>query len=172
MAYFSTKTYGPERGLSCVMRQWAAQTHCALLHGYSLGFRFVFAAEQLDARGWVIDFGKGGFGPIRDWLHRMFDHTLLVAGDDPARPELARLAELGLAEVRVVPGASCEQLARFVFDYAEPFVRASTGGRCWVVSVECSEHGGNSALFENPEHALRQVQAEVLVQALDDLGRG
>src|SRR5690606_39574245 len=116
MAYLSTKTYGAERGLTCALRQWAADSHCALLHGYALGFRFTFAAEQLDARGWVIDFGRGGFGEIREWLHRTFDHTLLVAADDPARPELERLGALGLAEVRVAPGVSCERLAALAFE--------------------------------------------------------
>ena len=106
MAWLSTKTYGADRGLSCAWRQWAARSHCALLHGYSLGFRFTFAAEQLDERGWVIDFGKDGFGPIRDWLHETFDHTLLVAADDPERAEFLRLRDRGLAEVRILPGAA------------------------------------------------------------------
>lgn len=166
MAHLSTKTYGAERGLTCVLRQWAAETHCALLHGYSFGFRFVFAAEQLDRRGWVIDFGKGGFGPMRDWLHQMFDHTLLVARDDPARPELERLGELGLADVRVVPGTSCERLAEMVFQQAERLVLTAAGGRCWVESVECFEHGANSAIFRNPDAARRQAETETLVRAL------
>ncbi len=95
MAHLSTKTYGAERGLSCALRQWAADSHCNLIHGYSLGFKFTFAAEQLDHRGWVIDFGRDGFGAIREWLHATFDHTLLVAQDDPARGEFERFATLG-----------------------------------------------------------------------------
>ncbi|WP_333586774.1 6-carboxytetrahydropterin synthase [Phenylobacterium sp.] len=51
----------PSAGLSCAVRQWAADSHCALLHGDTLGFRFTFAAEQLDVRGWVVDFGSDGF---------------------------------------------------------------------------------------------------------------
>lgn len=167
MAYLSTKTYGAERGLTCCLRQWAADSHCALLHGYALGFRFTFAAEQLDARGWVIDFGRGGFGEIRDWLHQTFDHTLLVAADDPARPELERLGALGLAEVRVAPGVSCERLAALAFEACQPMVAAATGGRCWIESVECFEHGANSAIFRNPEAVLSQVRAEALQRLVD-----
>ncbi len=166
MAFYSTKDYGNERGLSCAMRQWSADSHCNLLHGYSLGFKFVFAAEQLDHRGWVIDFGKGGFGPVREWLHATFDHKLLVADDDPQRDELVRLGELGLAEVRVVPGASCEQLAAYVFENVQAMIHAATKGRCWVVSVECSEHGANSGIYENPAHVLKSVTAEALQAAL------
>jgi len=162
MAHLSTKTYGAERGLSCAYRQWAAESHCNLLHGYSLGFRFTFAAEQLDHRGWVIDFGKGGFGPIRDWLHQTFDHTLLIAEDDPAREDFLRLRDVGLAETRIVPSTSCERLAQFVFEQAEAIVARETRGRCWVATVECFEHGANSAIYQNPRGVLRQVSAEVL----------
>lgn len=166
MAYRSIKTYGADRGLSCAYRQWAAESHCQLLHGYSLGFVFDFAAEQLDARGWVVDFGKGGFGAIREWLHHMFDHTLLVAADDPARVEFERLQRLGLAQVRIVPGVSAEALAAHVFEHAQNLIDVATKGRCWVASVECREHGANGAVYENPEAVLRQVSAEALTRAL------
>ncbi|OHB31995.1 MAG: 6-pyruvoyl tetrahydrobiopterin synthase [Phenylobacterium sp. RIFCSPHIGHO2_01_FULL_69_31] len=167
MAFFSTKTYGADRGLSCALRQWAADSQCQLLHGYSLGFRFTFAAEQLDHRGWVVDFGAGGFGPIRSWLHETFDHALLVARDDPDRAELLRLAELGLANVRLLPATSCERIAQYVFETAQPMIAAQTKGRCWIDAVECFEHGANSAVYRNPESVRRQVSAEVL-QALAD----
>ncbi|MDO8381086.1 6-carboxytetrahydropterin synthase [Phenylobacterium sp.] len=162
MAYLSTKTYGAERGLSCALRQWAADSHCNLIHGYSLGFKFTFAAEQLDHRGWVVDFGKGGFGPIRDWLHEVFDHSLLIAQDDPARETFLNLRDLGLANARLVPGTSCEAIAQYVFAHTQPMVAAATKGRCWIESVECFEHGANSAIYANPDSVLRQVSAEAL----------
>ncbi len=166
MAYVSTKTYGAERGLSCALRQWPADSHCALLHGYSLGFKFTFAAEQLDHRGWVVDFGKGGFGAIREWLHETFDHKLLVADDDPARDEFLRLRDLGLADVRIVPGTSCEQVSAYVLNQTQPMIAEATGGRCWIASVECFEHGSNSAIYQNPDAVLRQVSAEVLTKMI------
>ena len=167
MAYLSTKTYGAERGLSCVFRQWPADSQCNLLHGYSLGFRFTFGAEQLDHRGWVIDFGAAGFGPIREWLHATFDHTLLVAEDDPDKDEFLRLRELGLADVRMVPATSCERIAAYVFEAAQAMVSKATKGRCWVASVECLEHGANSAIYQNPEAVLRQVSAETLAAQVE-----
>jgi 6-pyruvoyltetrahydropterin/6-carboxytetrahydropterin synthase len=167
MAFTSTKTYGAERGLTCALRQWSAESHCHLLHGYSLGFRFTFAAEQLDRRGWVIDFGKGGFGAIREWLHATFDHTLLVAEDDPLIDEFRRLDRLGLADLRVLPGTSCEQIAAYAFELCDPRVLEASQGRCWIASVECFEHGANSAIFESPRNLLRRVSAEVLSQALE-----
>ena len=121
-------------------------------------------------RGWVVDFGKGGFGQLREWLHATFDHTLLVAEDDPAREEFLHLRDRGLADVRVVPGTSCEAIAKFVFENTQPMIAAATQGRCWISTVECFEHGANSALFENPDATTRQVSAEVLSRAIAQLG--
>ena len=167
MAYVSTKTYGTERGLSCALRQWPAESHCNLLHGYSLGFKFTFAAEQLDRRGWVVDFGKGGFGQIREWLHETFDHKLLVAEDDPARDEFVRLRDLGLADIRIVPGTSCECISAYVLKQTQPIISNATKGRCWIASVECFEHGSNSAIYESPDSVLRQVKADAIGLLID-----
>ena len=48
MAYQSTKTYGNDRGFSCAFRQWSADSHCNLIHGYALQFEFLFGGEELD----------------------------------------------------------------------------------------------------------------------------
>ena len=172
MAHLSTKTYGADRGLSCAYRQWAADSHCQLLHGYSLGFRFTFAAEQLDHRGWVVDFGKDGFGRIREWLHSVFDHTLLISIDDPDTAAFLQLEKLGIAQTRLVPGTSCERLSQYVLEYAEILIRDSTNGRCWVQSVECFEHGANSAVYENPLALLSKIDLEVYTRLTADAAVG
>jgi 6-pyruvoyltetrahydropterin/6-carboxytetrahydropterin synthase len=64
--------------------------------------------------------------------------------------------------MRVLPAVSCERIAQFVFDHTQPMIAASTRGRCWIVSVECFEHGANSAIYQNPETVLRQISAEAL----------
>ena len=52
--FYSTKTYGNDRGLSCVFRQWRSNhSHCSLLHGYSIGVKVIFECETLDERNWV-----------------------------------------------------------------------------------------------------------------------
>ena len=162
MPHYSTKTYASDRGLACAYRQWNAGTHCSLLHGYALGFRFVFAAERLDHRGWVLDFGEAGFGEIRRWLHAAFDHKTLVAADDPDRRAFEYLAAASVAEVRIVPGTSCEVLAEWVHEQVQDIVNRATQGRCWVRSVECFEHGANSAIFEPPDAGRRELVSEVL----------
>ena len=60
--FFSTKTYrqiGP-----VAYRQWRADSHCNLIHGYAMSFHFEFEADTLDARNWVTDFG--GLRPLKD----------------------------------------------------------------------------------------------------------
>jgi 6-pyruvoyltetrahydropterin/6-carboxytetrahydropterin synthase len=149
--YLSTKTYGTDRGLSCCFRQWGANSHCNQAHGYALGFRFVFAARELDHRNWVVDFGPGGVGEIKKYLERMFDHTFLIAENDPKRAELEALGEAGIADVRIVPAVGCEATAKMVYDFASELITRLTNGRCWVESVECFEHGANSAIYRNPK---------------------
>ena len=144
--YRSTKTYDHSEGLSCTFRQWRAEhSHCRLLHGYALAFKFVFATRKLDERHWCFDFG--GLKEVRQWLHGMFDHTLLIATDDPDRDRLEELGRAGLADVRLMPAVGCEATARFVHARISEVVRDGTGGRVWLESVEVREHSGNSAQF-------------------------
>lgn len=152
----STKTYGHDAGFSCTFRQWRAHSHCRFLHGYSLGFKFTFAASAVDNCGWVVDFG--GLKPLKQILADTFDHKLLVAQDDPAREWLERLhsgqvsRDDGIApcaDVVVVPATGCEAFARMVYDVAEQWLKdAGFSPRVWLVSVEVSEHGGNSAICQ------------------------
>jgi len=144
--YRSTKSYDHAEGLSCCFRQWRATSHCNLIHGYALAFKFVFATRALDERNWCFDFG--GLKPVRAWLHEMFDHTLIVAADDPALDTLRALDAVGLASVRVLPAVGCEAVARHVFDHVAQFVARESHGRVWLESVEVREHGGNSAIYE------------------------
>lgn len=145
--YRSTKTYDHSEGLSCCFRQWrATHSHCSLIHGYALAFKFVFATRRLDERNWCFDFG--GLKMVRKWLHEMFDHTTIVAHDDPYLALFRTLEQQGLADIRVLPSVGCEAVAKFVFDYVADHVRNESSGRVWLESVEVREHGGNSAVYE------------------------
>lgn len=146
MAYQSTKTFGHNLGLSCCFRQWRAESHCRLLHGYALSIKFVFEANETDSKNWVVDFG--GMRSLKEWLVQMFDHTLLVANDDPQKDEICALAGLDIANVVVVPATGCEMFAYMIFNYAWKWLeRYEYGHRIKLVSVEVSEHGANSALY-------------------------
>lgn len=146
-AYQSTKTYGHEVGLSCAFRQWRAESHCRLLHGYALSFRFVFEAEELDARNWVVDFG--GLKSLKQILADNFDHATIVAEDDPELDWFEEAAKRGMCRLVVLPSAGCERFAEYVYDVTETWLKdAGFAPRCRLISVEVSEHGANSAIFQ------------------------
>lgn len=146
MPFLSTKTYGHELGLSAVFRQWRAESHCNQLHGYSLSFRFVFEANELDHRNWVMDFG--GLKGLKNKLQLAFDHKLVIAKDDPQLDILMKLQEHGVADVMIVDAVGCEKFAELAATFAQAELEMlGLSKRVKVVEVECSEHGANSAIY-------------------------
>lgn len=146
MKYISTKTYkqiGP-----VAYRQWRADSHCNLIHGYALSFHFEFESDTLDIRNWVFDFG--GLKPLKDILEDWFDHTLLVAEDDPMKNELLHLGELKLAKITVVEKTGCEGLADFIYEYINTIFLPNCGkaeaDRIWCCKVEVRETDTNMAM--------------------------
>jgi 6-pyruvoyltetrahydropterin/6-carboxytetrahydropterin synthase len=105
--YLSTKTWGHNLGLSVAFRQHKAEhSHCRHIHGYALEIKLVFQAERLDHCHWVMDFG--GLKSFKNWLEEMFDHTLLIAKDDPHIIKFKHLMQYDLANVKVVEATGCE----------------------------------------------------------------
>jgi 6-pyruvoyltetrahydropterin/6-carboxytetrahydropterin synthase len=136
----STKTYVHSTGLSCCFRQWKASSHCNTMHGYALEVRVEFEGD-LDERNWIVDFG--GLKPFKAWLEGMFDHTTLVAIDDPHLVEFEKLDKLGIIDIRLVQNVGCEAFAAEILTYLEEMFRNQD--RIKVTKVEVREHQGNSA---------------------------
>lgn len=144
--YISTKTY---KNLGSVAyRQWKADSHCRLLHGYSLSFHFEFEADNLDARNWVMDFG--GLKPLKECLEEWFDHTLLLAQDDPEYETIKGLGSKGLAKIIEVEKTGCEGLADYLYEYINTILLPSFGTseaeRVWCCKVEVRETESNMAM--------------------------
>lgn len=152
--YQSTKVFGHELGLSACFRQHrATHSHCSLLHGYALSFKFVFQAATLDDRNWVHDFG--GLKELKENLQATFDHKLVVAADDPHLDTLCALAGT-VADVLVLPAVGCEAFAQHAFHMATAVIHKANKAsaaigfphdRVSVMSCECAEHGANSAIY-------------------------
>jgi len=150
MPFYSTKHYGHNIGLSAVFRQPNADhSHCHLLHGYSLAFTFKFGCDELDNKNWAVDFG--GLKQIKAWLEDSFDHKVVVDINDPYLDKFKELEALDLAEIRVFDGVGAEKFAYHAFQFADTLIRGKTNNRCWVQSVECAEHGANSAIYEKED---------------------
>ena len=148
----STKIFD---GFSTVFRQWKAEeTHCKYLHGYGVSFKVWFEGE-LDEKNWVWDFGgmKRAKTKIDDmspkeWMDHMFDHTVIVAEDDPFVESFQSMGVHGAAQGRVIPAVGAEKFAEFVFNKLNDFVKIETDNRVKVLRVEFMEHGKNSAIYE------------------------
>jgi len=119
-------------GFSTVFRQWKATT----------------------TRNWVWDFGGmkraktliDGKQP-KAWMDYMFDHTMIIAEDDPEVEAFKQMDAVGVAQVRVIPATGAERFAQYVFEKINAFVQEETEGRVKVAKVEFSEHGKNSAIY-------------------------
>ena len=152
MAKFnSTKLFD---GFSTVFRQWKADgTHCSFLHGYGVSFKIIFEGE-LDERNWVWDFGGmkrakntiDGMNP-KMWMDHMFDHTTIIAEDDPHLNFFEGMHVKGIIQLRVIPATGAEQFAKYIYDKVNAFVLEETNNRVRVTQVEFSEHNKNSAIY-------------------------
>lgn len=145
--YVSTKNYGPEAGLAVAYRQWRAESHCRLIHGYAMGFYFEFESESLDFRNWCVDYGS--LKPLKEQLQDWFDHTLLVAQDDPEFKTFEELHNRGLCKMVVVEKTGCEGLSKWLYDYVNEIWLPDNGYNhvhCRLVKV--TETPSNAAWYE------------------------
>jgi 6-pyruvoyltetrahydropterin/6-carboxytetrahydropterin synthase len=150
--YQSTKVFD---GYSTVFRQWRAEgTHCKYLHGYGVSFKVWFEGE-LDERNWVWDFGgmkraKGtidGMNP-KAWMDYMFDHTVIIAENDPNINLFRSMDESNIIQLRIIPSVGAEQFAKYIYEKLNTFIQVETEGRVKVTQVEFREHEKNTAFYK------------------------
>ncbi len=141
-------------GFSTVFRQWRAEdTHCRFLHGYGISFKVYFEGE-LDHRNWVWDFGGmkraktqiDGKSP-KEWMDYMFDHTVIVAEDDPGIKGFQTMDQLGVIQLRIIEATGAEKFSEYIFNKLNEFVKTETKDRVRVTKVKFMEHGKNAAYY-------------------------
>ena len=156
MSFSSTKII--ELG-SCAFRQPQAKSHCKFVHGYRLVGKFWFSANELDENNWVVDFG--GLKSLKSKLEEHFDHTTVIADNDPALDSFKKLHEDGIVDLRVMHGGvGIEKFAEHCFKVANEHVVQSTDGRCWCKKVEVFEHEKNSAIYEVEDTTVQWINNE------------
>ncbi len=138
----STKRF---TGFPCTHRQWRAESHCRYVHGYSREFYFEFEANELTKEGWVVDFG--GLKELKSWLDYVFDHTFLIAQDDPHLEDFKKLDQQGVIQLRVLPNPGMEGSALYVYEEASKILKKIYGDRAWITLVEVKENEKNSAMY-------------------------
>jgi 6-pyruvoyltetrahydropterin/6-carboxytetrahydropterin synthase len=140
-----TKTY---RDFPAAHRAPNHDGHCSLIHGHNWDFTFVFSAEEDDINGFVVDFGK--LGKLKDRLTHLFDHTCLIARDDPKRDLFEDMNLQGLLDLRIVESTCAEALARLAFCEAQSVLDENPDFRkrgARVVRVDCHEDSKNIGSF-------------------------
>ena len=79
----------------------------------------------------------------------MFDHTVIVAQDDPEIHSFIDLDTQGVIQLRVIEATGAEKFAEFIFKKLNTFVRTETNDRVHIKRVEFMEHNKNTAIYEH-----------------------
>jgi 6-pyruvoyltetrahydropterin/6-carboxytetrahydropterin synthase len=123
-----------------------------------------------------MDFG--GLKRFKTWSEWMFDHTLIVAEDDPMldrfkdmsgwssdpehdgnpdRVQVEPYLRKGVCDLRIVEGVGCEMFAKMSYDAmlrilhemkSDQDSRYPVNSSVRIKSAEVFEHAGNSAIYE------------------------
>jgi 6-pyruvoyltetrahydropterin/6-carboxytetrahydropterin synthase len=87
---------------------------CRHLHGHNGRVEISLEAEQLDARGMVVDFSDIK-RIIKTWIDETLDHRMLLCKDDPVLPVLQQRGE----RVFVMnENPTAENIAKLIFQHA------------------------------------------------------
>jgi 6-pyruvoyltetrahydropterin/6-carboxytetrahydropterin synthase len=122
--------------LPCCHLSWANQGKRFFLHGYERTFEVEFACAETESDTVV---NSSTVREIRAALRYQFDHTTLMAVDNPQRDLFELLAERGVIDLRIMDNTGMEGSAAWVFDTAEQIVGLTTAGRVWVSRVKARE---------------------------------
>ena len=93
-----------------------------------------------------MDFG--GLSELKEKLKKVFDHKTIVAKDDPKLGAFQALEGMGVADLVILEGVGCELFAKKAYELGQDTLdKLELSSRIRIVSVECAEHGANSAVY-------------------------
>ena len=84
----------------------------------------------------------------KEWMDHMFDHTVLVAIDDPDLKIFQTMYDNDIIQLRVVEATGAEKFAEYIYNKLSKFVYEETEDRVIIRQVEFMEHGKNTAIYE------------------------
>ena len=88
------------------------------------------------------------FKQPKEWMDFMFDHTVIVAEDDPELDYFKAMDKAEIIQLRIIEATGAEKFAEFIFNKLDRFVKKETMGRVKVAQVEFMEHGKNTAIYK------------------------
>jgi 6-pyruvoyltetrahydropterin/6-carboxytetrahydropterin synthase len=113
--------------------------------------KFYFGTDNLDVRNWAMDYG--GLKELKKILEDQFDHTLLVAQDDPELETYILLRDKKMAKLTILPRLGCEGLSDILYKYVNgvyipDLLGQGESNRLWCYRVEVRETQSNMAFRE------------------------
>lgn len=93
----------------------------------------------------MVDFG--GLKEVKKFLEQQFDHTFLIAQDDPELETFKALDKKGVIQLRILPNPGMEGTAQYVYEQASKILETLYGKRAWITRVEVCENEKNSAIY-------------------------
>jgi 6-pyruvoyltetrahydropterin/6-carboxytetrahydropterin synthase len=136
----------------CVHRVWNGSDRLRVLHGYCRSIVLVFGAADLDPlTGVVVDFSS--FAEIKRVLTNQFDHTTIVAADDPELGLFQDMAARGIVDLRIMAQSGIEGAAAWILSTVGPMVSSESNGRVELVEVEVRENEKNSVVLLNTQQS-------------------
>jgi len=130
-------------GYPCAHRQWQDDGHCKYLHGYDRWIEIKWEGAR-DHRGWIVDFG--GLGELKADFERQFDHTCLIAPDDPCLGIFDGLHnKFGAIDMRIMD-PTMEGMVEWVCNVASMWT-VENFAHAYIVKVDCWENEKNAATW-------------------------
>ena len=81
------------------------------------------------------------------WMDYMFDHTLIIAEDDPELRAFQQMDKAGVARLRVIPATVLKNLQSIFLIKLMTLFKTETESRVRVTKVKFMEHGKNAAYY-------------------------
>lgn len=125
-------------------RQHMHDGHCAMVHGHNWSITLTFACREVDANGFVVDFGKLKY--IKHWIDEHLDHAFLCNESDKAAHKMLNDFD-ALFKTYILPNCSSEGIAQHLHEIFDRMVRLETKNRVWITSIEVTEDAKNSAVY-------------------------
>ena len=122
-------------------RQPFHKGHCSKIHGHNWSIIIEFEAKELDANGFVVDFGNLKY--IKAFIDEHLDHACLFSKEDSQVQDLSQSEFKDLFKILWVDNASCEGIAQFLFETFSKLVKEKEAGRVSIRSLKLYEDEKN-----------------------------
>ena len=122
-------------------RQPLHEGHCSKMHGHNWSIIIEFEAKELDANGFVVDFGNLKY--IKAFIDEHLDHACLSSKEDSQVQDLSQSEYKDLFKILWVDNASCEGIAQFLFETFSQLVKEKEAGRVSIRSLKLYEDEKN-----------------------------